>query len=170
MVVCHVTYMYARYMYLLCDNCRQQWPKLSLIAACKLTIRKTDIVVKVQIKGPKPYDKKGGIISKRILPAVNFRSLSLSLHTFYLINIVFWEQIFLRKQGKSTPNDLQDHHVLVVDVVIMTSQCRCTRALSQPHVAKHDNHVPETPLIGTRTVCHVDAMDCRMAKSYGQKH
>ena len=31
----------------------------------------------------------------------------------------------------------------------MTSQCRCTRALSQSHVAKHDNHVPVAPLIGS---------------------
>ena len=30
----------------------------------------------------------------------------------------------------------------------MTSQCRCTRALSQSHVAKLDNHVPVVPLIG----------------------
>ena len=40
----------------------------------------------------------------------------------------------------------------------MTSQCRCTRTLSQSHVAKHDNHVPVTPLIGSGTGCHVDAM------------
>ena len=29
---------------------------------------------------------------------------------------------------------------------------------SQSHVAKHDDHVPITPLIGSATGCHVDAM------------
>ena len=87
-----------------------------------------------------------------------FRSSSLNLHTFHLIDIVFWWQIFFRKHGKSTPNDRQDHHVLVLDVVIMTSQCRCTRALSQSHVARHDNHVLVMLLIGSGTGCHVDAM------------
>ena len=31
----------------------------------------------------------------------------------------------------------------------MTSQCRCMRALRQSHDAKHGNHVPVTPLIGS---------------------
>ena len=107
------------------------------------------ILVKVQFRGPKPYKKKGALFQEEsYLPRI-FRSLSLNLHTFYLIHIVFWWQIFFRKHGKSTPNDRQDHHVLVIDVVIMTSQCRCTRALSQSHVAKHDNHVPVAPLIGS---------------------
>ena len=91
------------------------------------------------------------------LPRI-FRSSSLNLHTFHLINIVFWWRIFFRKHGKSTPNERQDHHVLVADVVIMTSQCMCTIALSQSHVVKHDNHVPVTPLIGSGTGCHLDAM------------
>ena len=55
-------------------------------------------------------------------------------------------------------NDRQDHHDLVVDVVTMTSQFRGMRAISLSHVAKHDNHVPVTPLIGSETGCHVDAM------------
>ena len=39
-----------------------------------------------------------------------------------------------------------------------TSQCRCMRALSQSHRAKHDNQVPVMPLIGFGTGCNVDAM------------
>ena len=105
--------------------------------------------VKVQFRGPKLYKKKGALFQEEsYLPRI-FRSSSLNLHTFHVINIVFWWRIFFRKHGKSTPYDRQDHHVLVADVVIMTSQCRCTRALSQSHVAKHDNHVPVTPLIGS---------------------
>ena len=84
-------------------------PLLSLII--NLQQNKTqNIVVKVQFRGPELFKKKGGTISRRILPRPP---------------------------------------CLVVDVVIMTSQCRCTRALSQSHVAKHDNHVPVAPLIGS---------------------
>ena len=98
--------------------------------------------------------KKGTLFQEEsYLPRIS-RSSSLNLHTFHLINNVFWWWIFFRKHGKSTPNDRQDHHALVTDVVIMTSQCRCTRALSQSHVAKHDNHAPVTPLIGS----HDDAI------------
>ena len=94
-------------------------------------------------------EKTGALFQEEpYLPRI-FRSSSLNLHTFHLINIVFWWQIFFCKHGKSTPNDRQDHHVLIVDIMIMTLQCRCTRALSQSHVAKHDNHVPVTPLIGS---------------------
>ena len=108
-----------------------------------------EVLVKVQFRGPELYKKKGALFQEEsYLPRI-FRSSSLNLHTFHLIHIVFWWQIFFRKHGKSTPNDREDHHVLVVDVVIMTSQCRCTRALSQSHVAKHDNHVPVAPLIGS---------------------
>ena len=108
-----------------------------------------DLRVKVQFRGPELYKKKGALFQEEsYLPRI-FRSSSLNLHTFHLIHIVFWWQIFFRKHGKSTLNDREDHHVLVVDVVIMTSQCRCTRALSQSHIAKHDNHVPVAPLIGS---------------------
>ena len=100
------------------------------------------IWVKVQFRGPELYMKKGTPFEEEsYLPRI-FRSSSLNLHTFHLIHIVFWWQIFFRKHGKSTPNDRQDHHVLVVYIVLMTSQCRCTRALSQSHVTKHDNHMP----------------------------
>ena len=106
-------------------------------------------MVKVQFRGPELYKKKGALFQEEsYLPRI-FRSLSLNLPTFHLIHIVFWWQIFFRKHGKLTPNDRQDHHVLVVDVGIMTSQCRCRRALSQSHVAKHDNHMPVAPLIGS---------------------
>ena len=107
------------------------------------------IVVKVQFRGPELYKKKGGLFQEESYLPIIFRSSSLNLHTFQLIHIVFWWHIFFRKHSKWNPNDQEDHHVLVVDVVIMTSQCRCTRALSQSHVAKHDNHVPVTPLIGS---------------------
>ena len=92
--------------------------------------------------------KKGALFQEESYLSRIFRSSSLNIHNFYLINILFWWQIFFRKHGKSTPNDWQDHHVLVV-VVIMTSQCRCMRALRQSHDAKHGNHVPVTPLIGS---------------------
>ena len=116
------------------------------------------VLVKVQFRGAKLYKKKRAPFQEEsYLPRI-IRSSSLNLHTFYLINILFWWQIFYHMHGKLTPNDRQHHHVLVVDVVIMMSQCRCTRALSQSHVAKHNNHVPVTPLIGSGTGCHVDAM------------
>ena len=91
----------------------------------------------MQFMGPKHYKKKGALFQEEsYLPRI-FRSSSLNLHTFHLVNILFWWQIFFPKHGKSTPNDRQDHHVLVLDVVFMTSQCRCTRALSQSHVPKN---------------------------------
>ena len=114
--------------------------------------------VKVQFRGPKLYKKEGHYFKKNLTCWESLGFSSLNLHTFHFINIVFWWQIFFHKHGKSTPNDRQDHHVLVVVVVIMTSQCRCTRTLSQSHVAKHDNHVPVMLLIGSGTGCHVDAM------------
>ena len=79
----------------------------------------------------------GGGGEESYLPRI-CRPSSLNLHTFHLIDIVFWWRIFFRKHGKSISNDRRDHHILVTDVVIMTSQCRCTRALSQSHVVKHD--------------------------------
>ena len=103
----------------------------------------------MQFRGPELYKKKGAIFQEEsYLPRI-FRSSSLNLHTFHLIHIAFWWQIFFRNHGKSTPIDRKDHHVLVVDVVIMTLQCRCTRALGQSHVAKHENHVLVAPLIGS---------------------
>ena len=106
-------------------------------------------LVKVHFRGPTLYNKKGALFQEEsYLPRI-LRSSSWNLHTFHLIHIVFWWQIFFRKHGKSAPNDRQDHHVLVVVVVIMTLQGSDTRALSQSHVAKHDNHVPVAPLIGS---------------------
>ena len=105
-------------------------------------------VVRVQFRGPELYKTKRALFREESYLMRNFRSFSLNLHTFHLINIVFWWQIFFHKHGKSTPNNREDHHILVVDIVIITSQCTCTRALSQSHVAKYDNHMPVTPLIG----------------------
>ena len=105
--------------------------------------------VKVQFRGPELYKKKGALFQEESYLPIIFSSSSWTLHIFHLIHIVFWWQIFFRKHGKSTTNDWEDHHVLVVDAVIMTSQYRCARALSQSHVAKHDNHVPVAPLIGS---------------------
>ena len=112
----------------------------------------------MQFRGPKLYKKEGVLFQEESYLLRIFRSSSLNLHAFHLINIVLWWQIFFRKQGKLTPGDRQEYHVLVVDVVIMTWQCRCKRALSQSHVAKHDNHMLVMLLIGFRTGCHVDAM------------
>ena len=129
--------------------------------------------VKGQFRGPELYKKKGAQFQEEsYLPRI-FRSSSLNLHTSHLIHIVFWWQIFFREHGKSTTNDRQDHHVLVINIVIMTSQSRCTRALSQSHVAKHDNHVPVAPLIGSGL--GVMSMQWLLYgkinfKSYGQKH
>ena len=106
-------------------------------------------MVKVQFRGPELYKKKGALFQEEFFMPRIFRSSSLNLHIFLLIHIVFWWQIFFRKHSKSTPNNREDHHVLVVDVVIMMSQCRCMRALSQSHVAKHDNHVPVVLLRGS---------------------
>ena len=114
-------------------------------------------MVKVQFRGPKLYKEKGTLFQEEsYLPRI-FESSSVNLHTFYLIDILLWSLTSI-SMTSWPPNDRQDHHVLVVDVVIMTSQCRCTIALSQSHVAKHDNHVPATLLIGSGTGCHVDAM------------
>ena len=65
--------------------------------------------VKVQVKAPKLYKKKETLFQEEsYLPRI-FKSSSINLHTFYLINIVFWWQIFFRKHGKSTLYDRQDH-------------------------------------------------------------
>ena len=118
---------------------------------------------KVQFRGLKLYKKKGTLIKEEsYLPRIIRSS---SLHTLHLINPVFWWQIFFRKHGKSTPNDRQDHHVLVTDVVIMTSHCRWMRDLIQSHVV---NHVPVTPLIGSGTGCHVDAMAAVLQNHIGK--
>ena len=59
--------------------------------------------VKVQFRGPELYKKKGALFKEEsYLPRI-FRSSSLNLHTFHLIHIVFWWQIFFRKHGKLTP-------------------------------------------------------------------
>ena len=60
-------------------------------------------LVKVQFRGPELYKKKGALFQEEsYLPRI-FRSSSLKLHTFHLIHIVFWWQIFFRKHGKLTP-------------------------------------------------------------------
>ena len=106
--------------------------------------------VKVQLRGPELYKKKGALFQEEsYLPRI-FRSSSLNLHTFHLINIVFWWRIFVCKHGKLTPNDRQDHHVLVADV--MTSQC------SQSHVAKQWQPRAGNAVDRFWTGCHVDAM------------
>ena len=121
-----------------------KWRKKSLFL-----IMNIHISIKVQFRGPELYKKKEVLFQEEsYLPRI-FSSSSLNLHTFHIIHIVFWCQIFFRKHGKSTPSDRENHHVLVVDAVIMTPQSRCTRALSQSHVAMHDNHVPVARLIGS---------------------
>ena len=62
-----------------------------------------NVMVKVQFRGLELYKKKGALFEEEsYLPRI-FRSSSLNLHTFHLINIVFWWRIFFRKHGKSTP-------------------------------------------------------------------
>ena len=126
-------------------------------------------MVKVQFRGPKLYKKKGALFQEESYLLRIFRSSSLNLHTFHIVNIAFWWQIFFHKYGNLTPENWQDHHVLVVEVMIMTSQCRCTRALSQSHVAKHDNHVPVMLLIGSGL--DVMSMQCLLyGKIISQKY
>ena len=108
--------------------------------------------IKCSLGDPSFIRKGGHYFKKNLTSRESLGSSSVNLHMFHLINIVFWWQIFFRKHGKSTPNDRQYDHVLIVDIVIMTSQCRCRRALSQSHVAKHDNHVPVTLWIGSGLV------------------
>ena len=77
-----------------------------------LLIKLNVILVKVQFRGPELYKKKKAVVQEEsYLPRIS-RSSCLNLHTFHLIHIVFWWQIFFRKHGKSTPNDRQDHLVL----------------------------------------------------------
>ena len=138
----------------LCYGCGVERSQMVVTEYCQAALNyewvgSTVIWVKMQLRGLKLYKEKGTLFQEEsYLPRI-FRSSSLNLHTFHLINIVFWWQIFCRKHGKLTPYDQQDHYVLVVEVGIMTSQCRCMRAFSQSHVTKHDNHMPVTPLIGS---------------------
>ena len=126
-------------------------------AWCKKTCSQV-IEVKVQFWGPELYKKKGRLFQEEsYLPRI-FRSSSLNLHTFHLIHIVFWWQIFFRKHGKSTPNDREDHHVLVVNIVIMMSQCRCTRALKPITRCKAWQPRAGSAVDRFWTGCHVDAM------------
>ena len=112
--------------------------------------------VKVQFRGPELYKKRGVLFQEESYLATLFRSSSLNLHTFHLTDIVFWWQIFFRKHGKSTPNDRYDRHVLVVDVVIMTSQWQES---SQP-ITGCKSWQPRAGNAVDRfwTGCHVDAM------------
>ena len=114
-------------------------------------------MVKVQLRGPKLYKKKGTLFQEEYYLLRIFRSSSLNLHTFHLISIVFWCNIFFSKHGKSTHRWFARPPCFGHQCCIMTSQFRCTRAPSQSHVAKHDNHVPVMLLIGSRTGCNVDA-------------
>ena len=66
---------------------------------------------KVQIRGLKLYTTKGALFQEESYLLRILRSSSWDLHTFHLINIVFWRQIFFCNHGKSTPSDWQDHQV-----------------------------------------------------------
>ena len=50
--------------------------------------------VKVQFRGPKLYKKEGALFQEESYLLRIFRFSSLNLHTFNLINIVFWWQFF----------------------------------------------------------------------------
>ena len=94
-----------------------------------------------------------------------FRPSPLHLHTFRHICIAFWCRISFRKHFKSTPNDRQDRHIFD-RVMIMTSQCRYMRALSQSHIAKHCwwRHWPADSLLP----CRYNGR--HVVKSHWQKH
>ena len=53
--------------------------------------------------GPELYKENGTLYLEESYLATIFWSSSLNLHTFDLIDIVFWWQIFFRKHVKSTP-------------------------------------------------------------------
>ena len=50
---------------------------------------------------------------------------------------MFWCRIFFCKHDKLPLKDRQEHHVLMANDLMMTSQCRCTRPLSQSYIAMH---------------------------------
>ena len=55
----------------------------------------------------------------------------LNWHTFRHAYVAIWYQVFFRKHIKSPLKDRQRRHVLIAYVSIITSQCRCTWAISQ---------------------------------------
>ena len=115
-------------------------------------------LVKVQFRGPKLYKKKRALFQEEFyLPRI-FRSSSLNLHTFHVINIVFWWRIFFRKHGKSTPQRSArppcfgrrrcDHDITMQ---VHESSQPITRCKAwQPHAGNAIDRF--------RTGCHVDAM------------
>ena len=96
-------------------------------------------LVKVQFRGPKLYKERGTLFQEESYLLTIFKSSSLNLHTFHLINNLFWWQIFFRNHGKST--------LAIGKTTIFWSSTLWS--LSQSHVAKHDNHVLVMPLIGS---------------------
>ena len=71
-------------------------------------------LVKVQFRGLELFRKKGTLFEEESYLAKIFRPFSLHLHTFHHVYNLFWCRIFFRKHGKSTTNDRQDRHVLIV--------------------------------------------------------
>ena len=57
----------------------------------------------MQFRGPKLYKKEGALFREESYLLRIFRSTPFNLHTFHLINIAVWRQIFFPKHGKSTP-------------------------------------------------------------------
>ena len=57
--------------------------------------------VKVQFRGP--IRQKGPLLQEESYLPTIVRFSALNVHTFHLIHIEFWWQIFFRKHGKSTP-------------------------------------------------------------------
>ena len=62
---------------------------------------------------------------------------------------MFSNQIFFLNHNNLPLKDWQEHHVLIVDVLIITSQYRCSRVLIQSYVTIHD----ETALDWFTTLC-----------------
>ena len=68
----------------------------------------------MQFRGLELFRKKGTLFEEESYLTKIFRPFSLHLHTFHHVYNVFWCRIFFRKHGKSTLNDRQDRHVLIV--------------------------------------------------------
>ena len=86
------------------------------------------ILVRVQFFRLEPYKGIEGIgWEEHYLPRIIIPS-SLNWHTFHHIYIMSWCRIFFCKHCKLCFKFQQEHHVLMADILIMTSQCRFTRA------------------------------------------
>ena len=85
--------------------------------------------------------EKGGLFQTESYPPRISRRSPSNWHTFYHACIGLWCRIFLRKHDKSSLKSRQNRFVLMADVLIVTSQCRCTWVLSKSYIMMHHNTV-----------------------------